>query len=162
MCLRCDVCCRFPEQESFLRPYFTPQERERAIANGLSPEALPDSAGGRIRLIPHPHGDGYVCPAFDVSTQHCRIYTVRPLDCRLYPFALMRDEEGRHRLLGLDTKCPYVQDDANHTQLVAAAQRVGELLRAPALSAVLSEHPDLINRFQRDVRISADLDDSRP
>jgi hypothetical protein len=34
LCLRCDVCCRFPERESFLRPYFTAQERERAIASG--------------------------------------------------------------------------------------------------------------------------------
>ncbi len=23
ICFRCDVCCRFPEPDSFLRPYFT-------------------------------------------------------------------------------------------------------------------------------------------
>lgn len=152
LCLRCDVCCRFPERESFLRPYFTAQERERAIAAGLAPDLLPEPAGGKIRLIPHPTGEGYICPAFDPGTQYCRIYSVRPLDCRLYPLALMRDEEGRGRLLGLDTKCPYVQDPEHEPHLVRYAREVGDLLREPALSAVLSANTDLFNSYQEDVR----------
>lgn len=153
VCLRCDVCCRFPERESFLRPYFTPQERERAIASGLDADLLPEPSGGKIRLIPHPAGEGYICPAFDPATQYCRIYAVRPLDCRLYPLALMRDEEGRGRLLGLDNKCPYVQDAVHEPQLLSYARRIAARLAEPALSGVLAANPGLINRYQDDVRV---------
>ncbi len=152
VCLRCDVCCRFPERESFLRPYFTPQERERAIASGLDPALLPQVTGGKIRLVPHPTGEGFICPAFDPVTQHCRIYDVRPLDCRLYPLALMRDEEGRAQVLGLDTKCPYVQDAAQEARLTAYARRVNRLFGEPLLSDALSKNPGLINPYQDDVR----------
>jgi Fe-S-cluster containining protein len=157
LCLRCDVCCRFPERESFLRPYFTPQERERAIASGLDADLLPEPAGGKIRLIPHPAGEGYICPAFDPATQYCRIYSVRPLDCRLYPLALMRDEEGRGRLLGLDSKCPYVQDAVNEPQLMTYARRMARRLAEPSLARVLAANPGLINPYQEDVRLIGEV-----
>lgn len=157
VCLRCDVCCRFPERESFLRPYFTAQERERAIAAGLAPDLLPDPTGGRITLVPHPTDDGYICPAFDPTTHYCRIYSARPLDCRIYPLALMRDEDGQGTLLGLDTKCPYVQDAAQEARLLAYARRVGDLFQEPALHTVLSSNPELVNRFQDDVRPICDV-----
>jgi Fe-S-cluster containining protein len=157
VCLRCDVCCRFPERESFLRPYFTAQERERAIAAGLEADLLPESAGGKIRLIPHPTGDGHICPAFDPATQYCRIYSVRPLDCRLYPLALMRDEEGRGRVLGLDNKCPYVQDAAHEPQLMDYARRMASRLAEPSVSRVLAANPGLINPYQDDVRGIAEV-----
>jgi Fe-S-cluster containining protein len=159
LCLRCDVCCRFPERESFLRPYFTARERERAIAAGLNANLLPEPAGGKIRLIPHPTGDGYVCPAFDTATQHCRIYSVRPLDCRLYPLALMHDEEGRRRVLGLDSKCPYVQDPLHEPQLADYARRMASRLREPAVERVLADNPGLINPYQDDVRSIGEVGD---
>ncbi len=157
VCLRCDVCCRFPERESFLRPYFTAEERERAIAHGLSPDNLPHVAGGRVRLIPHPDGEGCICPAFDPASQFCAIYPVRPLDCRLYPLSLMRDEEGRALILGLDLKCPYVHDQTHASRLAEYAQQVGRRLGTPEVRALMAEHPDLIGRYQDDVIPHVDL-----
>lgn len=135
-----------------LRPYFTAAERERAIDAGLDPRLLPEPGGGKIRLIPHPTGEGYLCPAFDPDTQHCRIYPVRPFDCRLYPLALMRDEEGRGRVLGLDTKCPYVREAANEPQLAKYASGMLDRLREPALAGLLVSNPGLVNVHQDDVR----------
>lgn len=109
-CLQCEVCCRFPEKDSFLRPFFTGDEIWAAVAAGLAPELFPSTEGAQIHLVPNPAGEGYVCPAFDSETSHCRIYEVRPLDCRLYPFALMWDAERTHVLLGWDTKCPYMRE----------------------------------------------------
>ena len=31
-CLQCDVCCRFPDPDSALRPYFAESEIARALA----------------------------------------------------------------------------------------------------------------------------------
>lgn len=112
-CLTCDVCCRFLEAESPLRPYFTSEEMTAAVAHGMEASAFPDRRGGKIRLIPHPTGEGFICPAFDVETNRCRIYPVRPLDCRLYPFAVMRPPHGDEVLLGWDRKCPYLREETD-------------------------------------------------
>ena len=55
-CFRCDVCCRFPEAESFLRPYFTPEEIAAAVANGVPAAAFPHTSGSRITLVENPRG----------------------------------------------------------------------------------------------------------
>lgn len=107
VCLRCDVCCRFPETDSPMRPFFTAQEIREAVAAGIPEDRFPHPDGGRIALVSHPRGKGYVCPAFDVATQECRIYDARPLDCRLYPFVVSRHQ--RRRVLAVDHLCPFVQ-----------------------------------------------------
>ena len=35
ICLQCDVCCRFPDPDSVLRPYFSENEITRALAGGV-------------------------------------------------------------------------------------------------------------------------------
>lgn len=105
-CVRCDVCCRFPEADSFLRPYFTAHEIADAVAHGVADSSFPDKSGSQVNLVKNPVGEGYLCPAFDSTVGRCGIYDVRPLDCQLYPLALMWDASGEEVLLGWDTKCP--------------------------------------------------------
>jgi len=125
VCLSCDVCCRFPERDSFLRPYFTADEIRRAVAAGIDPAHFADPNGCQVSVVPNTGGEGYHCPAFDPATSHCRIYEVRPLDCQIYPLAVMwsapltpalspegRGEgEGREVVLGWDSKCPFLRED---------------------------------------------------
>ncbi len=168
-CAACDVCCRFPEADSPLRPYFTPEERADAIRHGIAPEAFPAPAGGKINLVPHPEGvepkasnkEGFICPAFDPGMGRCTIYTVRPLDCRLYPFAVMFDRDRRAVLFGLDTKCPFPSEDAaarGPGPLGEYAERVAAALESDETVALLAAHPDLIGEFQEDVRIIRPLE----
>ena len=149
-CLRCDVCCRFPERDSFLRPFFTSDEIRGAVAAGLAPELFPTTEGAQVDLVTNPAGEGYVCPAFDSETSHCRIYEVRPLDCRLYPFALMWDAERAHVVLGWDTKCPYMRE-APSALVGQAAAAVAQWIEQDERVATLARYPRLIGRFQEDV-----------
>ena len=156
-CLSCDVCCRFPERDSFLRPFFTADEIGTAIAAGLAPELFLNPSGSQIDLVPNPEGDGYVCPAFDCATSQCRIYEARPLDCRLYPFALMWDAMHEQVLLGWDTKCPYMRDQSS--PLVAqAADEVAGWIEQDARVETLVRYPRLIGRFQEDVIVLRPLE----
>mgnify|MGYP002413663059 FL=1 len=149
-CLHCDVCCRFPESTSFLRPFFTADEIQSAVKAGLSPGLFPDAEGAQIELVPNPSGEGYLCPAFDPATSECRIYAVRPLDCRLYPFALMWNAAHTEVLLGWDTKCPYMRD-LRSAPIEQAAEDVAQWIEAEATVETLARYPRLIGRFQDDV-----------
>ncbi|TAJ27700.1 MAG: DUF2156 domain-containing protein, partial [Nitrospirae bacterium] len=149
VCLTCDVCCRFPEQESFLRPYFTAEEIRRAVAMGLDPASFPDQAGCQIRVVPNPSGEGYLCPAFDSVTAHCRIYEVRPFDCQIYPLALMWSDDRREVLLGWDSKCPFMREASSDIR--AYSDQVAGRLEQDDTLDMLARHPRLIGPFQDDV-----------
>lgn len=149
-CLTCEVCCRFPEADSFLRPYFTVEEIAKAVAQGLDPSFFPNPAGGQIRLVPHPSGEGFTCPAFDVETSRCRIYDSRPLDCRLYPYAIMWDSRTKGVVLGWDSKCPFMAG-APSRDIAGTADQMAALLESDTITRTLSQHPRLIGRFQDDV-----------
>ncbi len=163
VCFSCDVCCRFPEPDSFLRPYFTAAEIRAAVAQGMDQARFPDPAGSQISLVPNESGEGYLCPAFDPVTSHCRIYEARPLDCQIYPLALMwsvpltsalspegRGEgEGREVVLGWDTKCPFLRESP--PGLDGHAARIAALLEREDMLETLVRNPRLIGRFQDDV-----------
>ena len=149
-CLQCDVCCRFPDPDSALRPYFTQSEITRALAGGVEGTAFPNWRGSQVILVPDSHGDGYLCPAFDSATSRCRIYEQRPLDCQLYPLALMWDDTHDQVLLGWDTKCPFMRE-AIPAEIQRHADHVMTLLDQPDIRDHIVAHPRLIGRFQEDV-----------
>jgi len=144
------VCCRFPEANSFLRPYFTGLEISNAVAHGVPDSFFPDKSGSQVDLVENPIGEGYLCPAFDSKAGRCGIYDVRPLDCRLYPLALMWDETGREVLLGWDSKCPFMRD-ALSSAIREYGDRVATVLADEAIVEAIVAHPRLIGRFQEDV-----------
>jgi uncharacterized protein len=153
-CLQCDVCCRFPDPDSALRPYFTENEITRALAGGIEGTAFPNRRGSQVILVSAPQGDGYLCPAFDAATSTCRIYEQRPLDCQLYPLALMWDGPHDQVLLGWDTKCPFMRGEIPE-EIQRHAQRVMTLLDRPDIRDQAVAHPRLIGRFQEDVVVLA-------
>lgn len=155
-CFSCDVCCRFPEADSFLRPYFTQQEITDAIALGVPQSYFPDKSGSQIDLVEHVGGEGYLCPAFDAQSGRCGIYERRPLDCQLYPLALMWDQSGQDVLLGWDTKCPFMRE-APSSSIRTYAEEVKKLLGSDAIIEQLVAHPRVIGRFQDDVIVLGKL-----
>jgi hypothetical protein len=150
VCLQCDVCCRFPERSSFLRPFFTAEEIARAVAAGLNPRHFPDASGGQIELIPHPAGEGFICPAFDPATSQCLIYADRPFDCRLYPLTLMWDRHHEQVLLGWDTKCPFLRDSLPAT-IRAHAKELTAWLEDETHGERAWRYSGLIGPFQEEV-----------
>lgn len=148
-CFKCDVCCRFPESTSFLAPYFTAKEIALSVEAGMSVSNFHNKTGCKITLTPG--GEAYICPAFDLQTAHCLIYSVRPLDCELYPYALMHDETGKNVVLGLDTKCPYVRENTGMDLFTSAVRDIANAIESPPLIDIISENRELIGPFQDDV-----------
>ena len=153
-CFKCDVCCRFPEKNSFLAPYFTHDEIN-AVAD-FFPANPPFNKGGmggfkgsKIKLIPFE--EGYICPVFDPASAHCKIYDVRPLDCIIYPFAIMWSTDKREVLLGLDMKCPYIAELINSGNLSAAETEMRNTMDSSPALDIISGNPGLVGPFQDDV-----------
>jgi len=152
-----------------LRPYFLPTEIRQAIAGGLEAASFSDLSGGQVNLVPQPMGEGYLCPAFDPQTRHCRIYEVRPLDCRIYPFVVMWNADHTGILLGWDTKCPFLlhhsapQEEhspelsldsvrmALPEETLRMAHHVAASLESEQIIVLLTDHPQFVTRFQEDV-----------
>jgi hypothetical protein len=159
VCLSCDVCCRFPEPDSLLRPYFTAEEIQHAVSRGIGARHFPHPAGGQVSVVPDPNGPGYLCPAFDPATSHCRIYEVRPLDCQLYPHTVMWNRDATEVVLGWDAKCPFLQPGAPLTPhpspltIQSYAERLARLVEREEYLETFLQHPALITRFQEDVTI---------
>lgn len=175
VCFRCEVCCRFPEHDSFLRPYFTEDEIRQAVTHGITPSSFPDHRGTQIAVVRHPTDEGFLCPAFDPNTRHCRIYEVRPLDCQLYPFALMWDAQHDRVVLGWDTLCPFLLEQTGGDRpftgeappsstltlppaFMEQAQRVATYLESDDVLKALAVHPRLVTPFQPDVVVLQSLD----
>ncbi|MCX5715534.1 MAG: phosphatidylglycerol lysyltransferase domain-containing protein [Candidatus Omnitrophica bacterium] len=124
-CLKCDVCCRFLDAES---PY--------AAGLDLTPE------GNRFTQPLHA-GAGFICSCLNPKNNRCKIYVDRPLDCKLYPFVLMWDEDYKDIVLGLDHKCPHIAN----CQLPITNYRQ---YFPPTLKSI---DPQCILRFQDDIEI---------
>ena len=144
VCQTCDVCCHFPEADSFLRPYFMQDEIAAGQSAGIPAAHFPNLSGGQIDLVPDPTGVGYLCPAFDPVNSRCSVYESRPLDCRLYPLALMWDAAHERVMLGWDRKCPFMAealppDIAAHAERVSALLATGETIDRIAAQVFLEE-----------------------
>ncbi|WP_104697512.1 MULTISPECIES: YkgJ family cysteine cluster protein [unclassified Helicobacter] len=51
--------------------------------------------GYKFSLIEKPYFDGYACVFFDEKTKRCKIYEVRPKQCRTFPFwDSFKDQKG--------------------------------------------------------------------
>jgi len=175
VCFRCEVCCRFPEHDSVLRPYFTEAEIRQAVTHGVTPSSFPDHAGSQIEVVRHPTDEGFLCPAFDPTTHHCRIYEVRPLDCQLYPLALMWNARHDRVVLGWDTLCPFLLEQAGGDApltgvspppsalalpkaFMEQAQRVATYLESSDVLNALALHPRLVTPFQPGVVVLQPLE----
>lgn len=147
-CLTCDVCCRFIDRESPLRPYFNKDEIWRLIEAGISPRPFRRLDGCKIELIPY--RDLYICPFFMPGENRCSIYNLRPLDCRIYPIAVMKAQDGSSILIGVDTKCPYSKE-ARRDDVKCYTEILHSLIEQEEASGIIGD-------FQDDVRVISLLD----
>ena len=138
-CLACDVCCRFPLATSMLAPFFSNGEIGCAVAAGMARTDFPPGRYGPGHAVELAEYDSiYRCPAFAPGSNECRVYSKRPLDCRLYPFMLMYDAPSRKVLLGIDSHCPVIADWSGVEGFDDCVAELADLLDGALLEQVLA------------------------
>lgn len=146
-CRDCQICCRFPATEDVQTPTWSAQEVQWAKkAGGLEDWFAPGKESPSQVPVLQSYEKGCHCPAFQVEKNICSIYSDRPLDCRLYPFVLVRDS-GRTRVtLAMDLKCPYLEKHGTDREVSDYSQRLSRYLESPAGDRYLSENPEIVGR----------------
>ena len=154
VCFSCDVCCRFLESDSPLAPIFTENEKQHAISQGVDSALFQSQADGRSAQVKlKPHKDFYICPFFEPETSRCTIYANRPLDCQLYPFALMFNEDRSSVVLGVDMLCPYSEAHLETKVFQQHLRYVIDYVESEAVSEQIAANWSLIGDYQDTVKV---------
>ena len=151
ICLECPVCCRFPEKQAALSPFFFPEERNLAEAlrsKGNFREPAPGAAS-KAELVKCGHG--FACSFFDPADHTCQVYEARPLDCSMYPAVVMESRDREKVLLGADTKCPAIRQAGVASRLRPYLDSIQRYLESTTLSSLIRQYPRFISEFQEEV-----------
>ncbi len=107
-CEACRICCRFNENELYLAPLMTKEEVKKIekVYGKFNYKLFKNSKNiFQIQLVKSKTGLTYDCPLLDERTHKCKIYTARPMDCKIWPFTFMKDKENRIVLAYFDNMC---------------------------------------------------------
>ena len=109
VCLKCDGCCRFKDEESLWRPKIAGEEIKLAVKNGLAEEVFSKKTvgdDGHLRTVSC--AGNHFCTFFHPGDNTCGIYRNRPFECRLYPFILTK--RNQRVVICVHLLCPFIQE----------------------------------------------------
>ena len=99
----------------------------------------------KLKLVPNPSKDGFLCPFLSGLDNKCKIYNLRPFECQLYPFLLTL--RGKRALLTVDLNCPYINKNLNTPEFKEYAKYLTEYLNSPILVRMLKENPQILQAY---------------
>ena len=117
-CLACQGCCRFKEANSPWRPKVYFGEEQIFGGDTLSSDIFDDKRCIKTKTI----GEEHFCGLLDIKTNKCTAYLNRPLECRLYPFLLVR-KQGEI-FLAVHLACPFVQESKDSKEFESQCQEL--------------------------------------
>jgi len=143
VCLSCEGCCRFQEPESLWRPKVALSEQEEF------PRIFSNENIDQQKSIQTSNRNGnYVCFFFNPSANKCTIYEIRPFECQLYPFLLLKSEE--ELMLGVHLNCPYVQESCTTDIFEKIVQELKDYFQKDEMITWLGENCYLCGEYLDD------------
>ena len=128
-CQKCRTCCKFEKKDRYFTPMFTKAEAEK-IEKAHGPQELIKPYKGSANVF---HVDAikskeepgiYVCPYLDEKTQLCRIYEIRPIDCRIWPFMFMKTKQGKLELACWDRDSCCISENMPDEEFNALKEKI--------------------------------------
>jgi len=97
-CAGCrDYCCKFEKSGWDAAPVFLAEEYKRVknkIAEKKYFKPFKNSTAKQI-ILKKGEQKEYFCPFFDRAGKTCSIQSLKPFDCRFFPLAFMKGQDGR-------------------------------------------------------------------
>lgn len=147
-CLSCDGCCRFKEEESAWRPKVTRDEIESVQSQDLlskiySREKIDTT--GHIKTVFCGKSDTHFCSFFYPENNTCSIYSLRPFECQLYPFVLVK-KDGQINLT-VHHHCPFVQESRATKEFTDYVDYLEEFFRKNEVMGFLKKNLFLAGEY---------------
>lgn len=99
-----------------------------------------------IELVASPAQGNFVCQFLNSKDNRCKVYTIRPFDCRLYPFLVNR--RGRKVYLSVDLKCPYISKAASLDSYNRYVQDLLAFFDDQDTLDVLKKNPQILQTYE--------------
>ncbi len=148
ICLACDGCCRFKEEDSRWRPKVAASEKDAIKRSDLATEILRReifTPQGYILAQKADSSSCFTCVFLHRSEGTCRIYARRPFDCRLYPFVLDRKEEKIR--VCVHRNCPFIEQTLQSPPYEEYVQYLKNYFSHPQVKDFLRANPELAGDF---------------
>ncbi|MFZ5801124.1 MAG: YkgJ family cysteine cluster protein [Candidatus Omnitrophota bacterium] len=137
VCLECEVCCRFSEPKGVWLPHTSRKE-----AAALNRQTI------GIRKFKQ----GFCCEFFIPKENRCRVYGLRPFDCRIYPF-LLHKQKGK-LFLAAHLACPFIVENLRAKKFQRYVSYLKKFFRRKDIRIFLKENPHLAqdySEFQKEI-----------
>lgn len=138
-CLSCLGCCRYNCTPSIWAPNLLEEEQRALGVKEIEPITSP-SAEGEFSV-----GQPYICCFLDPQSNLCQVYARRPLECRLYPFLLVRCQ--RQFCLSIDLNCLFIKDKLDKKEFKIYRDYLLRYLRKPAVLSTLSRNRQIFSSY---------------
>jgi len=143
-CFSCQGCCRFNAPDSPWVPCLIEEDIQGLLDKKIPPALL--SLNKRIRPLPNPKGEGFVCAFFDINTNKCKVYDFRPFECQLYPFLI--NLRGKKVILTVDLNCPYAKEKINSPEFKEYSDYLIAYLNNPKQIQLLKDNPQILQAYE--------------
>ena len=150
VCLKCQGCCRFRENNSAWLPCLLDEEILDLVDRKDIP-AVAISIDKKIQPVPNPLAEGFLCSLLDENANKCRIYSLRPFECQLYPF-LINLRDGKV-ILTVDLNCPYVKENLSGKEFKEYTEYLVSYLNSPKQIRMLQDNPQVIQAYEEVLEI---------
>lgn len=143
VCVKCEGCCRFSSAVTPWAPCLLDTEI-KSIPKNILPASLisPDK---KIILMPSGGKDIFLCPFFDVGRNKCGIYSLRPFECRLYPFIINRRD--KKIFLAVDLNCDFARENLKSKLFKEYVEYLIELFKSQTHRNILKDNSHIIQTY---------------
>ncbi len=148
ICQNCkESCCSYKKDELEYTPTFTKEEVEK-IKKKLGGDYFSPMNKSKtvfdINVIKSEKNPSlYVCPFLDEDTKKCQIYDLRSLDCRLFPFTFVNNNNKVYLARVDGSVCSHMQNP-NPKVIEELKRRVLEFVKKENAIETLKKYPELI------------------
>jgi len=164
-CTECSTCCIFEESEAYFAPVFTKDEANRikVKTKGKFSDMFQTYKKSKnifqIKLIRSKKNKAvYVCPFLDEKTHTCKIYNIRPLDCKIWPLIVMWDKNHKKAQLvcySKETCCITYKMSKKDFDLFI--KKLVDFFKKNKFIKTYKKYPDLVWDYEDDTEFIEDL-----
>ena len=138
VCLSCDGCCRFKEEDSSWRPKISDEEH-------LTQKIFKENVDAASRLKTKKCSTGHTCQFLNLPDNTCTIYASRPFECQLYPFLVGTKDNSPN--ISAHLNCPYVQEKINSDEFRNYVSYLKEYFHKDENRLFIRNNPALIEDY---------------